>query len=194
MNRSENATDVYLAFFQPDPSSNWQGTVKKYQLSQYPDNGDASICGASVGLCLIGQTVLTKDAPNPSPSKNIETVVQDAITGITQSQVDDNASSFWAPSSVKDGSKPTEGGTGYQLVNNLGTLTPDTRKIYTFLTDSVALTEASANSGTTVNLTNVVNSVAFSGSTKITKCRLGDSAACSSTATMTDSQQETRIN
>ncbi|MEI7677875.1 MAG: hypothetical protein WCK07_00630 [Betaproteobacteria bacterium] len=194
LNRSENATDVYLAFFQPDPSSNWQGTVKKYQLSQYPDNGDASICGASVGLCLIGQTVLTKDAPNPSPSKNIETVVQDAITGITQSQVDDNASSFWAPSSVKDGSKPTEGGTGYQLVNNLGTLTPDTRKIYTFLTDSVALTEASANSGTTVNLTNVVNSVAFSTSTKITKCRLGDSAACSSTATMTDSQQETRIN
>ena len=194
LNRSENATDVYLAFFQPDPSSNWLGTVKKYELSQYPDNGDKSICGAGVGLCLIGQTMLTKDAPNPSPSKNIETVLEDRDTRVTQIQVDDNASSFWAPTTVKDGSKPTDGGTGYQLVNNIGSLTPDTRKIYTFLTDSVALTEASANSGTTVNLTNVVNSVAFSASTKITKCRLGDSAACSGTAAMTDSQQETRIN
>ena len=196
LNRAENSTDVYLAFFQPDPSSTWLGTVKKYQLGRNASVTDTSICGPTVGngLCMIGQTVLTKSAPNPASSWNIQTDVSDTITGITQSQVDDNASSFWAPTTVKDGGKPTNGGTGYQLVNNIGSLTPDTRKIYTFLTDSVALTEASANSGTTVNLTNVVNSVAFSASTKITKCRLGDSAACSSTATLSDAQQETRIN
>ena len=196
LNRAENSTDVYLAFFQPDPSSTWLGTVKKYELGRNASAEDTSICGPTVGngLCMIGQTVLTKSAPNPAASKNIQTDVSDTITGITQSQVDDNASSFWAPTSVKDGGKPTKGGTGYQLVNNIGSLTPDTRKIYTFLTDSVALAEASANSGTTVNLTDVVNSVAFSASTKITKCRLGDSAACSSTATLSNAEQEKRIN
>jgi type IV pilus assembly protein PilY1 len=192
LNRSENATDVYLAFFQPDPSSAWVGTVKKFQLSQYPNNGDATICGAGVGLCLIGQTSLTKAAPNPSPTYNIETVVVDTITGISQSQVDDNASSFWAPSSVTDGSRPNQGGSGYQLINNTATLTPETRKIYTFLTNSVTLQDA--NSGAVIDLTNSVNRVHFGNPTKISKCRLGDAAACGGTATFTDAQQETLIN
>ncbi len=192
LNRSENATDVYLAFFQPDTSSTWLGTVKKFQLSQYPNNGDPSICGAGVGLCLIGQTPLTKAAPNPSPTYNIETIVVDAITGITQSQVDDNASSLWAPSTVTDGSRPNQGGSGYQLINNTATLTPHTRKLYTFLTNAVPLQDG--NSGSTLDLTDPVNKVHFSNPTKISKCRLGDTAACSSTATYTDALQETRIN
>jgi type IV pilus assembly protein PilY1 len=191
LNRSENATDVYLAFFQPDPSQEWLGTVKKFQLSQYPNNGDPSICGAGVGLCLIGQTQLTKSAPNPSPTYNIETVVVDAITGISQSQVDDNATSFWGPSSLKDGSKPNQGGTGYELVNNTGTLTPETRKIYTFLTNAFS---SDVNSGTSVNLTNSANQVHFNNAAVISKCRLGDTAACSGSATMSAATQETLIN
>ena len=192
LNRSENATDVYLAFFQPDPSSAWLGTVKKFQLSQYPNNGDAAICGAGVGLCLIGQTSLTKSAPNPSPTRNIETVVVDTITGISQSQVDINASSFWAPSSVTDGSHPDQGGSGYQLVNNTSTLTPNTRNVYTFLTNAAAL--QNGNSGSVVDLTNTANKVHFSNASNISKCRLGDVAACGGTATMTAAQQETLIN
>ena len=191
LNRSENATDVYLAFFQPDPSTEWLGTVKKFQLSQYPNNGNPSICGAGVGLCLIGQTQLTKSAPNPSPTYNIETVVVDAITGISQSQVDDNATSFWGPSSLKDGSKPNQGGTGYELINNTGTLTPDTRKIYTFLTNAFS---SDVNSGTSVNLLNAANQVHFNNAAVISKCRLGDSAACSGAATMSAATQETLIN
>ena len=198
LNRSENATDVYLAFFQPDPSSAWLGTVKKFQLSQYPNNGDATICGAGIGLCLIGQTSLTKAPPNPSPTYNIETVEVDIITGISQSQVDINASSFWAPSSVTDGSLPYQGGSGHQLINNTptstppGTLTPETRNVYTFLTTSAALQDA--NSGGTIDLTNSVNKVHFSNAARISKCRLGDSAACGGTATYSGAQQETYIN
>lgn len=192
LNRSENATDVYLAFFQPDTSSAWLGTVKKFQLSQYPQNGDATICGSGIGLCLTGQSRLTKAPPNESNVFNIETVEVDIITGISQSKVDDNASSFWAPNTVLDGSRPNEGGSGHQLVNNTPTLTPQTRKVYTFLTDSVALQDG--NSGAVISLTNSVNAVHFSNPALISKCRLGDAAACVGAATMTAAQQETQIN
>jgi len=191
LNRSENATDVYLAFFQPDISSQWLGSVKKYQLSQYPNNGDATICGAGIGLCLVGQTSLTKASPNPSPSSNIVTVTVDPITGISQSAIDDNAVSFWQASTVIDGGHPDRGGTGYQLLNTSG-YTPHTRKVYTFLTDSVPL--QSGTSGSVVDVTNSQNLVHFNNPTRISKCRLGDAAACSGTATMTDATQETLIN
>ncbi len=196
LNRSENATDVYLSFFQPDPTTEWLGTVKKFQLSRYPDNGDATICGSGIGLCLVGQSRLTKSAPNESGVYNIETVTVDTITGITQSEVDVNASSFWAPATVLDGSRPAAGGTGYQLINNTGSptlLTPETRKVYTFLTNSVAANRG--NSGATADLTNAVNKVHMTN-TNITKCRLGDAADCVSagSGTMADDVQETYIN
>ncbi len=192
LNRTQNATDVYLAFFQPTPNMAWLGTVKKYELSQYPNNGDATICGSGIGLCLIGQTQLTKTSPNPPLTWNIETVQTDPITGISQSVVDPNAVSYWQPTSVTDGSSPVNGGTGYQLINNLGTVTPDTRNVYTFLTNAVA--QQNGNSGSSILLTNAANKVHFSNAGNISKCRLGDAAACSGTATMSDATQETLIN
>ena len=169
LNRSENATDVYLAFFQPDISSQWLGSVKKYQLSQYPNNGDATICGSGIGLCLIGQTSLTKASPNPSPSSNIVTVTVDPITGISQSAIDDNAVSFWQANTVIDGGHPDRGGTGYQLLNTSG-YTPHTRKVYTFLTDSVALQNGTSGSVVDVNHGGVRREIAVGGIARRLDC------------------------
>ena len=58
-----------------------------------------------------------------------------------------------------DGAHPDQGGTGYQLINNTGTLTPETRKVYTFLTNAVPLQDGT--SGSAVDLTNAVNAVHF---------------------------------
>ncbi len=170
LNRSENATDVYLAFFQPDPTSAWKGTVKRYQLSQSETD-----CGTGIGLCLIGQSILTKAAPNPSPAKNIETIDVDPVTNTQQVVVDPNAVSFWGPNTLTDGSAPDNGGTGYQLINTAG-YNPSTRNVYTFL---------SGVSGST-NLADPGNRFNESH-TGITKTMLGN-------AGMTDAARATLIN
>ena len=46
LNRAENATDVFLAFFKPDTSSFWLGTVKRFQLSQAQPIADPEFCYA----------------------------------------------------------------------------------------------------------------------------------------------------
>ena len=180
LNRSENASDVYLAFFQPDPSSAWLGTVKKYNLS-----ADVTECGgADKTPCLTGQTTLTKLAPNPSPAKNIETVTDEPITGTQSVAVDTNASSLWAPTSVTDGGRPNQGGTGYQLINTAG-YNPSTRNVYTFI----------SGTSSTVDLTVASNAVK-EANTSIDKCKLGDAVACVTPATpsMTDAARATLIN
>jgi type IV pilus assembly protein PilY1 len=167
LNRAENATDVYLAFFQPDPTQAWLGTVKKYQLST-----DVTKCGP-VDLCLIGQTLLTKAAPNFSPAYNIETLEVDPITNTQQSTVDASAVSFWGPTTLTDGGHADNGGTGYQLVNTAG-YNPSTRAMYTFLSG------ASGSTDLTTNLMNESNAA-------ITKTMLGNPG-------MSDAQRATLIN
>ena len=77
---------------------------------------------------------------------------------------------------MQDGPKPDKGGTGYVLINTPG-YTPDTRKLYTYL---------SGGASATIDLTAAGNKMHFSNSA-ISKTLLGD-------ASMTDAQQETLIN
>ena len=172
LNRGESSHDVYLAFFGPSVASAWPGTVKKYQISTL-----ASDCGSGIPLCLIGQTQI-------NGLYNIQTV--DPVTGA--SVVDPTATSgpndllhppgsAWYAATVQDGALPTKGGTGHVLINTAG-YTPDQRKIYTFLTDSVSLYTAGTKSSTT-NLTHVTNAVDYiTNGSNVTRCRMGDAGAC----------------
>ncbi len=187
LNRGESSHDVYLAFFGPSVASAWPGTVKKYQISTL-----ASDCGAGIPLCLIGQTMI-------NGLYNIETV--DPVTGA--SVVDPNATSgpndlqhppgsAWYASTVNDGALPTKGGTGHVLVNTVG-VTPDLRKIFTYLTDSVTL-YTNATKSTTTDLTDVTNAVDYiTNGSNVTRCRLGDAGACSGSPTMSFATKETLL-
>ena len=130
LNRGQSQNAAYLAFFQPDPTQSWVGTVKKYQLAI-----GAAACGADNpdAPCLTGQTVL------PSGNKNITTAEVDA-TGRT-TIIDPAAVSYWIPSTQQDGGIPNKGGTGYQLLNTPG-YDPSNRKVYAHLGDSTVLTDA----------------------------------------------------
>ncbi|WP_291988378.1 PilC/PilY family type IV pilus protein [Luteitalea sp.] len=164
LNRSQNAADVYLAFFEPAPSQAWRGTLKRFRIGS-----GATECGAGKDICLIGKTVLS------SGLKDIEKVDTDPLTGFTQVIVDPETVSFWNPLTVQDGSEPDKGGTGYQLINTAG-YTPATRKLYTFL-------PAGATSADLTNTTNLFDE----DNTRITKALLGN-------AGMTDNTRSTLIN
>ena len=168
LSRTQNSTDVYLAFFRPTTTQRWNGTVKKFMLGDPVET--PGICGTGItDLCLIGQTVL--EAPN---NKNIEKVEIDSITSLETVAVNPDASSFWGPSTLRDGGTPDNGGTGYQLMNTPG-YNPSTRRIYTRL-----------STATSVDLTNSGNAVS-EGNTAITKARLGN-------ASMSDAQRSTLLN
>ncbi|MGH8616862.1 MAG: pilus assembly protein [Burkholderiales bacterium] len=169
LNRAESAAEIYLGFFQPDPTQSWKGTVKKFGLSI-----SATDCGFA-GLCIIGQTLLTKAAPNPSPVKSIETIEIDTPTNTQQIIVDRNAVSYWGPTTLTDGSNPDNGGTGYQLLNTTG-YDPSTRNVYTLITGG-------ATSASLVDASNRVNE----SNAGITKTMLGN-------AGMSDSTRATLIN
>ncbi len=154
LNRGESSTDIYLAFFGPNPASTWTGTVKKYQLGT-----DELLCGTGISLCLIGQTLIAANG-----NYNIEStdpVSQQAIvdpTAVSGPNCDvvppattckpPGTNSAWQPITVQDGSLPSSGGTGYDLRSTVG-YTPANRRVYTFLTGV---------SGNT-NLTAAINSV-----------------------------------
>jgi type IV pilus assembly protein PilY1 len=164
LNRAQNALDVYLAFFAPVTSQSWKGTVKRYRLSD-----QAADCGTDQVLCLIGKTVLS------SGLKNIERQESDGA-GLTLTVVDPDAVSFWNPTTLKDGSKPDSGGTGYQLISQGVSYTPASRNVYTYITSG-------ATSTTLTNSTNLWNE----DNTRVTKTLLGNAA-------MSDAQRSTLIN
>lgn len=168
LSRTQNATEVYLSFFGPSPSQTWDGTVKKYRVG---DPGtDPGVCGTTQSaLCLIGQTVL--QAPN---SRNIEQTVTDPVTGLQVVDVNPDTVSFWGPITLRDGGRPNEGGTGFQLVNTPG-YTPANRRIYTRLA-----------SATTADLLDASNAFSEDNAT-ITKGLLGNAA-------MSDATRATLIN
>jgi len=190
LNRGVSSSDIYLAFFAPSAASVWPGTVKKYQLSVLDTD-----CGIGFAPCLIGQTQV-------NGTYNIEST--DPVTG--QSVVDPAVSSgpndthhppgsAWYASTIQDGSKPNKGGTGHVLINTAG-YTPDQRKIYTFLTDSVPLQNSLS---TTTQLAGAFigdhsNEVDFNTNAGgATRCRLGDVAACGGSPTMSFATKETLI-
>jgi Tfp pilus tip-associated adhesin PilY1 len=168
LNRAQNALDVYLAFFSPTPSQAWKGTVKRFRIGV----GDTD-CGPNKPLCLIGQTVLS------SGVKDIEKVETDSLTGFSQTVVDPEAVSFWNPPTLEDGSKPDKGGTGYQLIS-VGSYTPATRNVYTYLSSNAASPPTSAALTDGTNLVTEANP-------RITKAMLGN-------AGMSDAARSTLIN
>jgi type IV pilus assembly protein PilY1 len=173
LNRAESSTDVYLAFFGPSPTQAWQGTTKKYQLGQ-----GVAACGGTDNnaLCLTGQTVLANG------TKNIETTQVDPVSGLQTTVIDPTAVSgpnangtAWMPNTVQDGNKPNAGGTGWDLLHTTG-YTPDTRKVYTFITGASTSTDLTDSS----NAAKATNSL-------VTKTLLGNPA-------MSDATRETLIN
>ena len=114
LNRAQNATDIYLAFFQPGPSSAWLGTVKKFNLSIDPTD-----CGgANKTPCMIGQTGITKSPPNPSPVKTSRmsgTTLSPAQSASSTQRVELVGAAF-----NHGRGRPNQGGTGYQLINTAG--------------------------------------------------------------------------
>jgi hypothetical protein len=181
-NRSENATDVYLAFFKPDTTRTWNGTVKKYKLGLQAINpgicgNDAS--GSPIQVCLTGQTDTCG-----AGCRNIEKTVTDTSTPpITTVSVDPNSVSFWSAPATPDGGQPDQGGTAFVLKNTSGE-TPATRKVYTHL-----------SSQTNPLLTDNSNKV-LESNTSITKCLLGDAVACATPAApaMSDATRTSLIN
>ena len=168
LSRTQNSTDVYLAFFRPSTTQRWSGTVKKFMLGD--PLAEPGVCGPGItDLCLIGQTVLT--SPN---NKNIEKTEFDPITNLETVVVNPDASSFWGPATLRDAGKPDNGGTGYQLINTAG-YNPSTRRVYTRL-----------SSGTNADLTHSSNAVT-EGNAALTKALLGNAA-------MSDAQRSTLLN
>jgi len=150
LNRTENSSDVFLAFFGPSGLTNWDGTVKKFHLGPAPagsppvrppaPNECLNDLGVNPAVCLTGQTTLL-----PAGTANIEQTIIDVATGAQSIIVNDAAVSYWTPLSgvipapvggnypLLDGGKPGIGGTGHQLVI---TGTPAARNMYTHLSTS----------------------------------------------------------
>lgn len=168
LNRAQNASDVYLAFFSPSTSQAWKGTVKRFRIGV--GNSD---CGPTKELCLIGKTVLA------SGFKDVEKVEVDPVTSLEEIVVDDQAVSFWNPVTLMDGSEPDVGGTGYQLIS-VPAYTPQARAVYTYITGNAV------SPSTSVTLTDSTNLMTETN-TRITKAMLGN-------AGMSDAAKSTIIN
>lgn len=197
LNRGENSNDIYLAFFGPSINNVWHGTVKKYQLGQ-----GIAICGGTddKGICLTGQTVLNDGnyniqvLPADAASSSDTEVDSATVSGPNDPPPGPFAHGAWQPTTEQDGSQANRGGTGYVLINTTALVptpdTPDTRHVYTYLTNSVLLQDGTSS---TLDLSDTTNRV-HPTNTAIDYCRLGNVAACSGTATMTPATRDSLIN
>jgi len=195
LNRAENSDNVYLGFFGPSLNIRWDGTLKKYLLSDVTTPGATGYCGNTpntdgtvtpVTLCLTGQTQVSNDISEQV--WNIEWVsnTPDAITGQSVSKVNDSAVSFWRPiAGAPDGGSARNGGGGQALMSST---TPATRNIYTFLSgvsgSSLMLSDnplAEGNTGITTALLGNAGMSPATRATLINFARGGDpaNAACS---------------
>ena len=176
LNRSENADDIYLAFFGPSSSQAWSGTVKKFRLGEGENLCGQTSGGLPIELCLTGKTILSG-----TTVKNIELTETDPITGEENVVVNPAAVSYWNPTDFQDGARPYQGGTGQRLRDS-GAWTPATRPVYTFVTNPAGGAVSSEAS-----LAHADNAFSEGNVTLITKARLGNAA-------MTDAERATRIN
>lgn len=135
-NRASSGTEVYMAFFGPSSSRSWDGTVKRYNLSQGATacgqtsykKSDGSVGQFSPAACLTGQSKLA------TGYWNIEQSLVDKDNNVSH-RINPEAASFWMPSSFHDGGSPRRGGTGETLINSTAPSpigTPDDRKVYTY--------------------------------------------------------------
>ncbi len=183
LNRAENSRDVYLGFFGPSNNSQWDGTLKRYELSDVTAAGAAGYCGRQpvagndqgepIGLCLTGQTALTNGLGETV--WNIEYIDKTPVGGEYASKINDAAVSQWIPSAVPDGGSARRGGSGQILLSGAAPVTnPAARKLYTFI------------AGTSGDVSLNSNPVA-EGNVLLTKARLGN-------AGMSDAQRATLLN
>ncbi|HUY04343.1 MAG TPA: hypothetical protein VMV33_13755 [Rhodocyclaceae bacterium] len=142
LNRAENSRDVYLGFFGPSNNSQWDGTLKRYELSDVTAAGATGYCGRQpvagndqglpIGLCLIGQTAVTNGLGETV--WNIEYIDKTPVGGEFASKINDAAVSQWIPSAVPDGGSARRGGSGQILLSGAAPVTnPAARKLYTFI-------------------------------------------------------------
>jgi type IV pilus assembly protein PilY1 len=168
LNRAQNASDVYLAFFSPSTNQAWKGTVKRFRIGV-----GSTDCGPNKELCLIGKTVLS------SGFKDIEKSEVDPVSSLEQVVVDEQAVSFWNPVTLMDGSEPAAGGTGHQLIS-VGAYTPQSRNVYKYITGNALSPSTAVTLSDSTNLLTETN-------TRITKAMLGN-------AGMSDAAKSTLIN
>ncbi len=154
LNRTDNSGDVYLGFFGPTKNVQWNGTLKKYQLSDVTEPGQTGYCGSqptlanpsgeAVNLCLTGQTPLVNDLGETV--WNIEYVNKTPVAGQFDSKINDSAVSDWIPVAAPDGGNPNKGGSGQVLVSGATPITdPSVRKIYTFIAGVSSSADLSSN-------------------------------------------------
>ncbi|HUW39266.1 MAG TPA: hypothetical protein VMV91_18240 [Rhodocyclaceae bacterium] len=183
LNRAENSRDVYLGFFGPSNNSQWDGTLKRYELSDVTAAGNTGYCGRQpvagndqglpIGLCLIGQTPVTNGLGETV--WNIEYIDKTPVGGEFASKINDAAVSQWIPSAVPDGGSARRGGSGQILLSGAAPVTnPAARKIYTFIAG------ASGDASLSANPVSEDNAL-------LTKARLGN-------AGMSDANRATLIN
>lgn len=67
LNRSEHGDDVFLAFFVPDTTTTWSGTVKKYKLGEGPRACPSSRRCNSTTTCTAGSTCADECGLAPTP-------------------------------------------------------------------------------------------------------------------------------
>lgn len=152
---SENSDDVFLSFFGPSLQKCWDGTVKKFKLSNDPAKCGTDLDGRTIPLCMIGQTAVSGSVMN---------VVEESLDASGRTaKIRDNAVSFWSDPTSPDAGKANKGGTGHVLKTAAGS-TPATRNVYTHLSSSVS-----------TDLTAASNAVVETNTT-ITKTVLGDGA------------------
>lgn len=126
-NRSEHANDIFVSFFGPDNSTAWDGTVKKYKISNSATECGHDADARPVKYCFTGRTDLGGGL------RNIEKYLQDPDTGLRAAEINSKAVSHWSSTVLgqEDGARSNAGGTGYVLKQ---TTTPAGRLIYTHIT------------------------------------------------------------
>jgi type IV pilus assembly protein PilY1 len=152
-NRSESGLDVYMSFFEPSANRTWRGTVKRYRLGLTQEECGTNADGTPNTFCFMGQTALS------GTIRNI--VLQEPLgtTGLITEVINSLAVSFWNPLTEVDGRDPARGGTGYQLLSQGSSYTPNTRKVYTKLSSTASNDLTAAANQLTVGNTAITTSL-----------------------------------
>ncbi len=124
MQQTSAGNFMYLAMFKPTEKSFWEGNIKKYCLATKGSNGNIVDCN--------GNAVTYS---NPSVGDILDVNGQPVMN--SQNAIQDTARSYW--SAEADAGNTDVGGVGEKLL----AMDLTTRKIYTYLGNTVNLTDSS---------------------------------------------------
>lgn len=148
--------DIFLAAFSPSSNVTWPGTIKKYSAGFKLNATDTSVCGDPVcgnpDSCIAGKVGVTYGVcgRNVEKTESVKVEYYDSSGTLGERVVEmrrirPEAVSYWIPDSPADGGSGSKGGTGQILI---GSGSPNTRNLYTFLSG----TSTSATLSATGNL------------------------------------------